>query len=486
MHRQIGAVWVAATLACIIFSCPVHAADSVYWSNFAASKISHTNLENGGSADIPIPPGTVSGPWGLAIDSVAGKVYWPNAGDDTIGFANLDGSGSGLLNTTGASVENPVGIAIDPAGRRLYWANFSADKISYANLDDSGGGDLNTAGAIVEGPAGVAVSPATGRLYWSNYTARKISYANLAGGGGGDLNTAGAPVEGPRGLAIDATAGRIYWANANDKTIGYANLDGSGGAQLDLGRILTGTPVGIAIQPSSQIYWANLSEGRIETSSLSFTGGGRVFGTAGATTDGVAFPVLLKQPSNTEHPSVTGRHKPGSTLSCSRGAWRDDLVESFLYRAPQSFAYQWLRNGKPVPGATAPTIVASKVGAYSCIVTATNFADSSEAVSGVDFNVNATVAFRKVTFNRKKGTATVRVAVTGSGRLDAYGKGVANASRKQVSGTAKIVIRSSGRAKIKLRNTGRAKVKATIAYTPEGGKAIKRRKAVVLKKKLRR
>ena|GEM_PF-5635876 len=55
----------------------------------------------------------------------------------------------------------------------------------------------------------------------------------------------------------------------------------------------------------------------------------------------------------------------------------------------------------------------------------------------------------------------------------------------RVSGTAKIVVRASGKALIKLRNTSKAKVKATIAYTPEGGKAIKRRKTVVLKKKLR-
>ena len=89
------------------------------------------------------------------------------------------------------------------------------------------------------------------------------------------------------------------------------------------------------------------------------------------------------------------------------------------------------------------------------------------------------------TFNRKKGTATLRVAVTGSGRLDVYGKGVANAQRKHATGTAKITVRTSGKARIKLKNTGKAKVKATVSYTPEGGKAIKRRKTIVLKKKLR-
>jgi PKD repeat protein len=185
-----------------------------------------------------------------------------------------------------------------------------------------------------------------------------------------------------------------------------------------------------------------------------------------------------------QFPSVQGTHAPGSTLTCSPGSWAADQVEAFHYRAPQSFAYQWLRNKKPVSGVTASTVVASKVGAYACEVKATNFAGSDTETSP-EFKVNATVGLKKVTFNRKKGTATLRVAVTGAGRLDLYGKGVANVSRKKASGTAKLVVRSSGKARIKLMNTGRAKVKATISYTPEGGKAIKRRKTIVLKKKPR-
>jgi hypothetical protein len=131
-------------------------------------------------------------------------------------------------------------------------------------------------------------------------------------------------------------------------------------------------------------------------------------------------------------------------------------------------------------------LTANKVGTYSCVVTATNFAGSESAVSAIDFSVNATVGFKKVTFNRKKGTATLRVAVTGRGRLDLYGKGVANAQRKHAQGTAKITVRTSGKARIKLMNTGKAKIKARISYTPEGGKAIKRFKTIVLKKKLKR
>jgi predicted phage tail protein len=162
-----------------------------------------------------------------------------------------------------------------------------------------------------------------------------------------------------------------------------------------------------------------------------------------------------------------------------------DRVESALSLAPQSFSYQWFRNGKAEVGATSSTFTASKVGAYACTVTAVNFAGSDSAVSAIDFSVNATVGFKKVTYNRRKGTATLRVAVTGAGRLDLYGTGVTNAQRKRATGTAKLIVRTSGKARIKLAKTGRAKVKARISYTPEGGTAIKRFKSIVLKKKLR-
>jgi hypothetical protein len=338
----------------------------------------------------------------------------------------------------------------------------------------------------VAGPSSVVVHPTAGRVYWTNYTADKISFANVNNSGGGDLNTAGAPLGGPEGAAIDAVTGRIYWANIDAATIGYARLDDSGGGQLDIGRLIEGEPVGVAIDPASRIYWGNTSTNLVESSSLSFAGGGWNIQAAGATRNGVAFPVLLETPRVSELPVVEGKHLPGAMLTCSKAAWRSDLVESFLYRAPQSFSYQWYRDGKAEAGATSPSITANKVGAYSCTATATNFAGSDTELSGIDFSVNATVKFKKVTFNRKKGTATLRVAVTGAGRLDVYGKGVANAGRKRVSGTAKIIVRTSGKARIKLRNTGKAKVKARVSYTPEGGKAIKRFKTIVLKKKLSR
>jgi DNA-binding beta-propeller fold protein YncE len=483
LASRAGVVVLATALLSLFLTAAANAADSIYWVNTEGDKISHANLGEGGGADVPIAGAPVGGPNGVAIDAAAGRLYWVNLDDNTIRYANLDGSGAGLLNTAGATVDSVAGLAIDPLGDRLYWANSIVNKISFANLNGSGGGDLNTAGATLNRPAGLVVSPSNGRIYWSNYAGDAISFTNLNGsGGGGNLDTAGATVDGPEGVAIDPTSSRIYWANYDSSTIAYASLSGGGGGLLDTAGVPVSSPVGLAIGFASTIYWANYGNDSIAYTSLSGGPRGQV-GTTGATLNGAAFPVLLERPHFTEYPAVLGKHKPGSTLTCSQGTWTADRVESFLSLAPQSFSYQWFRNGKAIAGATTAGIVASKVGIYSCTVTAANFAGAENAVSAVDFPVNATVGFKKVTYNRKKGTATLRVAVTGTGRLDLYGKGVANALRKKAKGTAKLIVRASGRARIKLAKTGKAKVKARISYTPEGGKAITRFKAIVLKKK---
>lgn len=475
-------------LVCLCVAASASARIVVFWGNTEASKISSAPLiEEGDAADVPIASPYVNQPYGTAIDAAAGRLYWLNrGGGGSIGYANLDGSGGGLLNTVGASFSNPAGLAIAPAVGKLYWGNSEAgqESIGYANLNGSGGGLLKPVGASLE-PAGLAVDPTAGRIYWSNYSADKISYANLDGTDAHDLDTGSAPIDGPVGVAVDASNGRVYWPNFAGDSFGYASVNGGGGGQPNLNLAVL-EPVGVAIDPLSQVlYWGSEEFEKIQVGNLAGCCT-TPLSIGSATQSAPAFPAILRSPLMVQFPSVQGQHKPGSTLSCSPGEWAPDQVESFYYRAPQSFSYQWLRNLKPIPGATASTIVANKVGTYNCQVTASNFAGSDLELSPVDFSVNATVAFRRTTFNRRKGTATLRVAVTGAGRLDVYGKGVANAGRKRVAGTAKVVVRTSGKARIKLKSTGKARVKATVSYTPEGGKPIKRRKTVVLRKKLSR
>lgn len=475
----------AALMMSLVFlslAATAQAAESVYWVNYEASKVSRAPISGGSGMDLPIPSVFIDGPYGLTIDAAAGKIYWLNYNSNTIGYANLDGTGAGLLNTGGTTVTQPGGLALDPATGRVYWGNAGNNTISFANVNGSGGGTLNTNGATVDEPYGVAVDPPLGRVYWTNFSG-VISYARLDGSGGTDLNITGVTIDGPEGLAIDGTTSKVYWADEEGNSIGYAGVDGGPGGTVDTHTTVK-APVGIAIEPALQnLYWADEGSNQIATVNL-LGGAAALPATTGATLAEVAFPVLLRSPQMVQSPSVQGKHKPGSTLTCAPGTWAGDQAESFHYRAPQNFTYQWFRNGKPVTGGTASTLLASKVGTYSCAVTASNFAGSDSEISPIDFSVNATVAFKKVTFNRKNGTATLRVALTGAGRLDIYGKGVANAQRKRASGTVKITVRSSGKARIKLKNSGKAKVKATVSYTPEGGKAIKRRKTIVLKKKL--
>ncbi len=459
-----------------------HAFERAYWVNFGAEKISYSTLHEGPGADLPIPPALVSGPWGLAIDSAAGKIYWANANNDTIGYANLDGSEAALLNTSGATINGPNGLTLDVAAGRLYWANYSADKISYASLNGSGGADLDTTGATVDKPSGVVVDPAGGRVYWTSYQGDKISYASLNGSGGADLDTTGAPVDGPEGIVLDYASGRAYWGNWDSSSIGYASLSGGGGGQFNPGFALF-EPVGLAISPfSSALFWAEYGESKIRFAGLSAPFGGQIQ-PYGATQQNVAWPVLQVRPYMLNFPVAQGGKRPGSVLSCSQGEWRNDQPQAFLFWAPQSFSYQWLRNDKAIEGATGTTIQADKVGNYHCEVTAANAAGRDTEPSN-KIAVAAEIRLKKAKLNRRNGTATLRLQLTGSGPLVLTGKGVARQRKGKAKGTAILTVRSKGKAKKALNATGKARVKAKIAYTPAGGKALKLTKAIVLKKRL--
>ncbi len=319
----------------------------------------------------PIATGgaTVDVPFGATIDPATERIYWANLGGwsspgggiqpGAISYASLDGSDSGDLNTSGATLDQPFGVALDRAAGRIYWGNYNGDTISYANLDGSGGGDLDTSGATVDGPTGVAIDPATNRIYWANVLyfgsgqfdgiPGTISYANLDGSGGGDLDTSGATVLGVRGVALDPAENRIYWANAPEGTIAFANLDGTGGGgELDV----PGFPGGLF----------------------------------------PVFPVLLKEPSATKRPeisgasgqsgaSASGKDVVGRKLSCSEGRWAADLLGGFNYRAPRSFAYRWLRDGAKISSATTKGFTPRKAGSYRCRVKASNEAGSSSQKS---------------------------------------------------------------------------------------------------------
>jgi Low-density lipoprotein receptor repeat class B len=467
---------VAAASVCLTLACTARAADSIYWVNTETGTISHANLAGGGGGEVPLPAMS----FGIGIDAAAGRLYSlsSDAASETtpIGFSGFDGTGGNLLDTTGAPLKEANGLVVEPGAGRVYWTDEGTDTISFANLRGGGGGALDTTGATVENPGPIAVHPAAGRIFWSNGTT--IFFASLSGGGGGILDTGGTPITDLEGLAIDASANRIYWADPGTDTIGFASLNGGASGQLDTNGAVIDEPVGLAIDPTAdRIYWSNFADNTIGFASLH--GGGRgVLDTTGATTRAPIGMVLLKAPLVAAPPLVEGTLRGGATLTC-RSSWAPDLPESFLYRAPQTVTYQWLLNGRPLPGATAQTVKADRVGRYSCLATATNFAGSDIATSA-EIRVKAELRLGKVRLNRRTGTATLAVTAAGVGKLKLSGKGVKRRLGKARS-KARLRIRATGRAKKRLDATGRARVKATVTFLPTGAKPLRRSKTVVLK-----
>jgi hypothetical protein len=89
----------------------------------------------------------------------------------------------------------------------------------------------------------------------------------------------------------------------------------------------------------------------------------------------------LKTPVGTGAPAIGGGSTVGTTLSCSQGSWAADLVGALLYRAPNTFAFQWSVDGREIAGATSAAITAAAAGQYTCRVTGTNRAGSSAQAS---------------------------------------------------------------------------------------------------------
>jgi hypothetical protein len=344
-------------------------ADGIYWADMGSAAIRAGNLDGSGTARTLFAASSTPG--GIAIDPVAGKIYW--AGSGTINVGNLDGTGTPQALYTGQS---PIGIAIDPAAGKIYWANFSgAGTIMVGNLDGTGTPQaLYTSESF---PAGVAVDPAAGKIYWADGSSNQIRVGNL--NGSGSAQTLFASGVAPQGVAIDPAAGKIYWAtHISSGAIQVGNLDGSGSAT----NLFTAEnfPKGVAIDPmAGKVYWAsNASSGAIRVGNLNGSGTPTNVFTGESSP---VFPALLRAPSGVGMPAVAGGSTTGSSLSCSQGAWAADLVGSFLYRAPQAFAYQWSENGADVAGATSSSYTPSAPGNYTCRVTASNLAGLSAQTS---------------------------------------------------------------------------------------------------------
>jgi 6-phosphogluconolactonase (cycloisomerase 2 family) len=371
------------------------AANRIYWTNGNNfGSLSFANLDGtGAGGNLDTAGSTAGNTRGVAIDVARNKVFWTHS-FGMVSFANLDGTGGGHdLNTTGAAVSTANGVAIDPVAGLVYWTDPGNNKISFARADNTGGGgNLTITGtATVNKPIGLAIDPLARKIYWSNANpGNKISFANLDGSGSADLNTTGATApNNPQGVAIDLVGQRLFWASVYGGKISYARLDNTGGGgDINTAPITVSSPVGVSVDTEGgRVYWGNFGSSTLAFARLDNSGGGTV-STSGATANGVSWPALLKTPVGAGAPTISGRSVAGSGLSCSLGTWATDILPSFLFRAPGSFAFRWSRDGTELPGATANTLAATVAGAYRCTSVASNPAGNASQTSAAHVVAN--------------------------------------------------------------------------------------------------
>jgi hypothetical protein len=386
----------AASLASAAF-----ATDSIYWTSYTnPGGVRLGDLGGAGARDLFTGE---SSPDGVAIDLAKAKIYWADTTSGTIRVANLDGTGARDL-YTGES--QPSGVAIDPTAGLIYWANAVTGTGAIRVGDLDGSGNARTLFANESYPVGVAIDPAAGKIYWGSYDTFKIRVGNLNGTGATDLFTG---ENYPTQLAVDPAAGKIYWTNEFNGNVRVGNLNGTGATSLYTGE---GDVGGVAIDPSAgKIYWTNWNLGTVRVGSLDGSAPAQSLYTGQTDPWMVA---LLRAPLGTGAPQVSGGSAVGQTLTCSPASWAADLLGGFLYRAPQSLAFQWTVGSAPIAGATTSSVLARTPGEYRCEVIATNAAGSTTQTSApTTISLSPPLLGRKVNAQPVSG----KVFVLSGGRL---------------------------------------------------------------------
>jgi len=337
-------------------------------------------------------------PEGIALDPANGKVYWTDTRTGEIRVGGLGGESEGPAQTLYKMVGTPVGLAVDATTGKLYWTEPASGEISSGDI---GGEEEGPAQTLYEGepaPIGLAVDATTGKLYWTDHESGEIRVGAVTGELEAPAKTLLETTEEVGGIAVDPTNEKVYWTNnsfaSEPGEVWAANLNGSEPEPLYVEKEATAgetIPYGIAVDPAAgRVYWADFKSGLIRSGGLGGEAAGETAETvAEAQAKGPNFIALLGSPVNTaaptiSHPIVAVSYASAGAwsvvnvpLSCGEGTWAGDVSAASFYQAPRSFAYQWLRNGTALAGATAASFTPAEGGSYVCDVTASNQAGST-------------------------------------------------------------------------------------------------------------
>jgi hypothetical protein len=206
-----------------------------------------------------------------------------------------------------------------------------------------------------------------------DYAAGQASNDCLGGYAGDGGPATSAQLNDPQGIALDG-AGNLFIADTFNNAIRQVTPDGTISTLVNVGGIAgaeglspvaggalpattkLNTPSAVAVdQAQGVLYIAdtkNSAIAKVVHVAFSGTASGPIepadrIAVTGSGTAATACAVLINGPvTATAAPSITGTAAVGSTLTAHPGTWTP---------APDSFTYQWLRNGVAIAGATKAT-----------------------------------------------------------------------------------------------------------------------------------
>lgn len=199
--------------------------NKVYWCEQTPTRvIRRANLDGSGiETVVTMPVGNSAFVYDLAVDQVRSKIYW-NWGS-RIMRANLDGTGQEAV-YAGSGL--PFGVALDTSAGKLYWTERMSGHTGYvrkANLDGTAVQNL-----VMTGPNSLLydldLDLAGGRIYWVNVhpnASTTIDSSNLDGSGTAVL----LEQYGLSDIVIDGLNRKMYWTDTSLDRIQRADLDGT-------------------------------------------------------------------------------------------------------------------------------------------------------------------------------------------------------------------------------------------------------------------